>query len=507
MQGPTTQKPTRQTSRIGWRDVLVDAVVLLAAALTLIVFINLVIERGAGQADQAQASALLWLIDGAILAMAAFLLMIAIVQRVRRNRLLRRLTEMVESAVDGEFGGHVLTPASGDLGRLSAATNRLVDKYRKASKRRARERDRLTTILMHIGDGALILSEIGRVRVINEPAAEILQTTTEKAVRQSFVQTARDHRIAEVWQRSRQSGVEQVQAVELSSDRFLRVTVTPFVGAEAGGYLVILQDLSTMRRLEKVRRDFISNVSHELRTPLASLQALVDTLRDGALDDPPAAQRFLDRIDVEVDKMTQMVQELLELSRVESGQAPLRMSSTPIAQIVGPAVERLQTQAERAGVTLEVALPEGLPNVLVDYERVQHVVINLVHNGIKFTPAGGSIVVSARVNETDTGFAVISVADSGIGIAPDDQARVFERFYKSDRSRTGGGTGLGLAIAKHTVLAHGGRIWVESIEGEGSTFSLTLPLDDPPPGKTTPGNTTPGNTTAVQSSRGDPGGR
>ncbi len=240
---------------------------------------------------------------------------------------------------------------------------------------------------------------------------------------------------------------------------------------------MILQDLSAVRRLEKVRRDFVSNVSHELRTPLASLAALVDTLRDGALDDPPAAQRFLDRMEVEVDKMTQMVQELLELSRVESGQLPLRLSPTTVQQVVSPAVERLSTQAERAGVALKVELPDDLPRIVVDSERVQQVIINLVHNGIKFTPSGGSVTIRAALDAARPGMLVISVRDTGVGIPADNLSRIFERFYKTDRARSGGGTGLGLAIAKHTVLAHGGSIWVKSREGEGSDFMFTVPVE------------------------------
>ena len=149
-----------------------------------------------------------------------------------------------------------------------------------------------------------------------------------------------------------------------------------------------------MRQLETIRRDFISNISHELRTPLASLKALVDTLRDGALDDPPAAQRFLNRMETEVDALTQMVQELLELSRIESGQVPFRLAPVDLVDVVLPPVERLQPLADRAGLDLLVDLPAGLPQVLADAERLQQVVANLVHNAIKFTPSGGRIRVS-----------------------------------------------------------------------------------------------------------------
>jgi two-component system phosphate regulon sensor histidine kinase PhoR len=244
-----------------------------------------------------------------------------------------------------------------------------------------------------------------------------------------------------------------------------------------------------------VRRDFISNISHELRTPLAGLKALADTLRDGALEDPPAARRFLDRIETEVDALTQMVEELLELSRIESGRMPLRLQPTAVADVVLPPAERLSPQVERAELNLVVDLPEDLPPVLTEQERMQQVVTNIVHNAIKFTPADGRIVVSGRTLQVEDDsqalldlyglepgtipageWVVLSVQDTGIGIPAQDLDRIFERFYKIDRARSGGGTGLGLAIAKHIVQAHGGQIWAESREGQGSTFYFTLPV-------------------------------
>ena len=162
--------------------------------------------------------------------------------------------------------------------------------------------------------------------------------------------------------------------------------------------LVILQDLTPVRRLETVRRDFVSNTSHELRTPLASLKALVDTLRDGAIHDPPAARRFLDRMETEVDAMTQMVQELLELARIESGRVPLRIAPTAVPRIVVPAAERMRPQAERGGLSLSITVPKNLPLVLADEERIQEVLANLLHNAVKFTPTGGAVAEIGRAH-------------------------------------------------------------------------------------------------------------
>ncbi len=236
----------------------------------------------------------------------------------------------------------------------------------------------------------------------------------------------------------------------------------------------MIRDLTQLRHLQTVRQDFVSNVSHELRTPLASLRALVETLRDGALDDPPAARRFLDRMEVEVDALTQMVQELLELSRIESGQVPLERSPVDVHGLIVPAVERLRPQAERAGLALHFDVPEDLPDVMADQVRAPLIVTNLVHNAIKFTPEGSVTVRAFRDGEAVS----IVVRDTGVGIARKDLDRIFERFYKTDRSRTVGGTGLGLSIASHLVRAHGGEIWADSVEGEWSEFGFSLPLAD-----------------------------
>lgn len=228
---------------------------------------------------------------------------------------------------------------------------------------------------------------------------------------------------------------------------------------------------------------------------MAALKALVDTLRDGALEDPPAAKRFLDRMDMEVDALTQMVQELLQLSRIESGRAPIRLEPMSVADVVIPPVKRLRPQAERAELTLAVAIADDLPDLLADPDRIQQVVTNVVHNAVKFTPPGGRVDVSATRWDPQAGvswtlsssdpapdvpssgeWVQIKVQDSGVGIPTEDLPRVFERFYKADRARSGGGTGLGLAIAKHIVQAHGGYIWAESVEGEGAVFTVVLPV-------------------------------
>jgi two-component system phosphate regulon sensor histidine kinase PhoR len=256
--------------------------------------------------------------------------------------------------------------------------------------------------------------------------------------------------------------------------QFLQLIVIPDRFAE-GGSLLLVQDLTRLRRLETVRRDFISNLSHELRTPLASLKALTETLQEGALDDPPAARRFLSRMQTEVDALTQMVAELLELSRIESGRLALDLKPVPPDELLHSASERMRLQAQRAGLGLKVECAPSLPPVRVDVQRIEQVLVNLIHNAVKFTLPGGEVILEAADCESEVRFAV---RDTGSGIPADDLPRIFERFYKSDRSRSSGGTGLGLSIVRHVVEAHGGRLWVESEEGRGSTFFFSIPKTD-----------------------------
>lgn len=393
------------------------------------------------------------------------------------TRAIRRVTSVVGRITAGDLDARILSLSGGEIGRLAAALNTMADKLQVQMKKRARERNRLNTVMHVMTDGVLILNKFGEVKLINPAAARLLNTTEARAMDRSFIQAARDHRVAEVWTRCRQSGQEEVAAIELSPTQFVRVVVTPFLKRSARGYLVIIQDLTQVRRLQTVRQDFVSNASHELRTPLASLRALVETLRDSALDDPPAAHRFLDRMETEVDSLTQMVEELLELSRIEGGQAPLRLNPILPSAAITPALERLRPQIERAQLELVVDVPRDLPLVLIDAERIHQVVTNLLHNAIKFTPSGGTITVAATA-EAD--HVKVVVADTGSGIAAAELSRIFERFYKTDRSRSVSGTGLGLAICKHIVQAHGGKIWVESIEEQGSRFYFTMPLAEAP---------------------------
>ena len=335
------------------------------------------------------------------------------------------------------------------------------------------ERDRFSIILSNMADGIFVVDGDSRITLLNQAAQRMFRLEAQEAIGRSFIEATHDSEVYHVLRLCLESHKQQSSFVETRTHRlYLGVVATPL--QKHAGCILLVQDLTEVRRLETVRRDFVANISHELRTPIASLKALAETLQEGAIKDPSVAGEFLGRIEVEVDKLAQMTKELGELSNIESGVSPLVKAPADIYTLACDAAERLRAQAKRAGLEIEIDVPSSIPDVLMDRDRMERVLVNLIHNSIKFTPPGGRIIISAEWEEDGV---VVAVADTGVGIDPADLPRIFERFYKADKARSGGGTGLGLAIARHTVEAHGGRIWAESTQGAGTTIRFSLPVE------------------------------
>lgn len=385
---------------------------------------------------------------------------------------LRALTVAVTRLESGKYVETVPGRRLDEIGRLAHAFNRMGGQISTQIEELNAERSKLAAVLATMTDAILIVDADGMVELINPAAERIFSTSASQSLGKSLAEVIRHHVVVELWQKTRLTGEQQVTALETPNRLILQAIAMPLDIEGGRRTLLVLQDYTRMRRLETVRRDFISNVSHELRTPLASLKALTETVQESALEDPPAARRFLERMTVEIDNMTQLVQELLELSRIESGRVPLERALIAPAVLIQPAAERMRIQAERSGLSLTVDCPEDLPRVNVDAARMEQVLVNLIHNAIKFTRPGGAIHIRAWLQESDV---ILAISDTGVGIADEELQRIFERFYKADRARSGGGTGLGLSIARHLVESHGGRIWAESKVGKGSTFYISIP--------------------------------
>ena len=347
--------------------------------------------------------------------------------------------------------------------------------FEAAEQRNAQEQRWVEAIFDGLQDGIMLVNSEEQVIAASGRAAALLGLSDEIQIGQRLMVLARDYELVEQFRIVMRTGERQLRTVFLSlSERFIDIAVMPVETEGERFGLVVLRDVTDLRRLELVRREFVANVSHELKTPLASIRALADTLEAGAIDDPEVSGEFLGRIVFEVDRLNGLVDELLDLGRLESGRLIARLSSylrrlTLIERTVG----RLRHQIENAGLTdRNRSSSVTLVPATIDGARIEQVLINLIQNAIKFTPAGGSILLRASEAE---GWLRIDVIDTGVGIHEDELARVFERFYKNDRARRSSGTGLGLAIAKHIVLTHGGQIGVKSVLGRGSTFTIELP--------------------------------
>jgi two-component system phosphate regulon sensor histidine kinase PhoR len=401
-----------------------------------------------------------WAIIAIILAVVAVVALAAASSRGRALDAVRR--ELGEGSQMGAVGGVIRQRAELD------GTRRAVD-----TERADRE-----ILLDLLEQGVLTVDERGLIRSANPAAHALLGrqpgTLTGRSLMEAFLDPA-----VEALARSAGEGGTSTGELRLADADGPTLVVHARRSVDGGVWLV-LDDVSELRRLQRIRTEFIDNLSHELRTPLTTVSLLAETLTreaDVAGDAiPPKMRDRIGKIEVETGHLVQMVNELLDLSRIEGG-GTLRMADgLDMSSIAADSAERLRLFAERQGVDLRIQTTADLPPVRGDGARLGQVVVNLVHNAVKFSPDGGAVVVATRVEGEDV---VTSVKDRGVGIPRAARERIFERFYKVDRARLrgeAGGTGLGLAIARHVIEQHGGRIWVESTEGRGSTFSFALPI-------------------------------
>lgn len=440
----------------------------------------------------------------------------------------------VLALLEALFAGMIVAGAVAWLRlRIEERKRRVAEEQRYIAERRLESRlheiarlHDLSGLLLEAYPRPVLITDQDRVILFaNSAALELLRLTREQVIGRAAASVIQDYEAMRVLLEASQSQAPaEATFRRATTGQTWRVSVTPITtprqpisgtpeldpAPDVQRMILAIEDLTELRRLEIMRRDFVAHVSHELRTPLAAVKLLTDTLAETMEDDPAAARGFARRISGEIDHLTQMVAELLELSRIESGKIKLRTEPVDIAGLIEVSVDRMSPLSEERNIRLLKSLPENLPDALADASRAGEILINLLHNGIKYTPPGGSVTVSAEVIDTAVTdgpltdeqqsrgdvpapqMLAVHVTDTGVGIAEEDLPRIFERFFKVDRARTrelegdsptearaAAGTGLGLAIARHLVELHGGRIWAESRIGRGSTFSFTLPVATP----------------------------
>ncbi|MBI4341226.1 MAG: PAS domain-containing protein [Candidatus Omnitrophica bacterium] len=336
-------------------------------------------------------------------------------------------------------------------------------------------------ILDSMVEGVCALDREGRVLWINRSAERLFslqpQDATGKRLAELIRQPQVETLVADVLAKQ-QPETREVQVLG-PAEQTIRFQATPCEGAEAAAALVVVaQEVTEVRRLERMRRDFVANVSHELKTPVTSIKGLTETLLGGALEDAANNRRFVTLIDDDATRLTRLIDDLLELSQIESKVAPLNVQPVELRKLFEELEVRFRNQLAAKQVTFELKIPTGLPPVKGDPDKLRQIFVNLLDNAIKFNRASGRVTVTAQ---PDQGWMHVTVADTGTGIPDADLPRIFERFYRVDkaRSRELGGTGLGLAIVKHLAELHQGRVTVASRLGEGSAFTVTLPAHAP----------------------------
>lgn len=439
---------------------------LLALSVSLLVVVML----GPGaQPGFSSAVGLLGLLCGAV---GFAVVIFQLVSSRREQSTMRQVTEGARRMAEGELDQRVVSSTSADSSDLVDEFNRMSQVVDARVRNLDTERRQMAVAIDTIGDGVIVIDSETTIAVISRSAEWLLGINAQTAQGRPLAQVVRDPEVLRL--AAAAAGTRQMQRTDLEllhERRFLNIIATPVSGNDREDVVLTIRDVTQARQIETTRREFVSNVSHELRSPLASASAMVEILESGAIDERETALDFVRRIRGDITRMTSLVDELLELSSLESGQMPLHLAPVNIHDVLEEIVERFNLAASSKGVKLIFNPRHGLPHVMGEQRRLEQVLTNLVENALRFTPNGGKITLKAQ-READ--WVIVTVADTGVGIPREHLPHVFERFYKVDRSRREQGTGLGLAISKHLVEAQGGDISATSVEGEGSEFRVRL---------------------------------
>jgi two-component system phosphate regulon sensor histidine kinase PhoR len=386
----------------------------------------------------------------------------------------RFVTETARRMAGGNLGLRTRASGTDEIGELGRALDGLAESLSRSLDELRDERDLLGGILQGMREGVLLLDPDGRILVVNAALREMLLLDAD-VVRRPLLEAVRHAGLRDAIERARRADEPTAGEIETTGLKPRRLLVRAArLGDRQRGLLVVFVDVTDLRRLETIRKDFVANVSHELRTPVASIRSAAETLRDGAAADPQAAARFHEIIERNAERLHRLIDDLLDLSRIESREFRLSLEALDVPEVARHVLSLFRERAEGRRIRLESDFPAGLPPARADRRALEQVLANLIDNAIKYCPEGAAVAVRG---ETESGQVRLLVVDDGPGIEPQHLPRLFERFYRVDtgRSRELGGTGLGLSIVKHLVEAMHGAVSVESTPGKGSTFTFTLP--------------------------------
>jgi two-component system, OmpR family, phosphate regulon sensor histidine kinase PhoR len=457
-----------------WRSGLTFLALLLAALLAAGVYMRLAPPSAGLERTMAGVPLRYWLASLLVLAVAgsgAMLVSLGVSNRIQR------LKEFSHRVARGDFRPLEMESGGDELDELARAFNETAARLAESIRGLTDERNRSAAILSSMIEGVAVISPQERVVFSNRAFSQILGLEGVPVEGRPLVEVVRQSDLLAVIKKV------LLEHEQLSSEvvvgtvrpRSFGVTAAPVLTTGPSAAVLVLHDISELRRLERVRQDFVANVSHEFRTPLTAIQGFAETLLGGALNDPANRERFVQIIRNHAERLARLTEDLLKLSRIEAGKLDLEFRPVSVYQMVQSCVETVRFKAARKEIVLDVRIPDGLPAVRGDSNGLHEVLQNLLDTAVQYTPPGGRLEVSASNGGEHV---TVTVSDTGIGIPQAEQERIFERFYRVDaaRSREAGGTGLGLSIARHIMEAHGGRLWVESEVGAGSRFHFSMPL-------------------------------
>jgi two-component system sensor histidine kinase ResE len=387
---------------------------------------------------------------------------------------LQQMNRAALEVAGGNYQQQVEVTSSDEVGQLAHTFNYMSSTLQQTVEALSHEKAKLENIMLSMNEGVIAIDQQGRVILANPQAKELLQLREEDLTDRQIETLLPEREAAELFMDVINTSDIRDEEYTLASDKVMSLQVAPLKrGGKTWGAVGILQDVTEVRRLEQMRRDFVANVSHELRTPMTSIQGFVEAILDGLAEDKESQNRYLNVILDETVRLNHLVSDLLDLSRLETGQISWPMEPVNLQALFEQVITKLQPQLEKQDLSVEIQVSNSLPMVSGAPDRIQQVLINLVSNAVSFTAPGGKITLSA----SDTGDMVsVSVSDTGVGIPLEEQEKIWQRFHKVDKARTRrfGGTGLGLSIVKQIIDAHGGSVGLDSEPGKGSTFFFTL---------------------------------
>jgi two-component system phosphate regulon sensor histidine kinase PhoR len=395
------------------------------------------------------------------------------------TRPLERMLPLTRRIAHGDLEVRVDVHTENEFGLLASNLNEMVDRLRSNIREISTEKSKIEAILASMSDALLAVDQVGRLLLLNRAAAEMFSKQQEEVIGRYLLEVVRNHQMDKVVRTILETGkpIELELKLFPTARQIFKIYGAPILNEQrrVAGAVLLIRNVTEIRRLEQLRTEFVANVSHELRTPLTSIRGFVETLLEGAMEDKKLGRRFLEIINNEAQRLQRLVDDLLALSQLENRPRARAGKSAELIKALDKILEVVKPMAAEKGISLEVKVPADLPPLAIDENSLGQVLVNLLDNAVKYTPPGGKVVVAAMM--VDTGVRV-EVSDTGIGIPPESLERVFERFYRADkaRSREMGGTGLGLAIVKHIIESHQGSVGVTSGVGKGSTFSCTLPV-------------------------------